>query len=173
MANFEEDMPDIEAPKDKVSSDDLTFKEAFKLARKSGDKTFTWRGKKFTTELASEKKPAKKEDDEELPSYGTSGSGSRGGRRNYSEEGIAAVAAKDMRNTKGGYGMPGRIPSGDKVISNLASREAGRRDSERKARNRMLNKPDEQGLKRGGTVGSASKRADGIAQRGKTRGKMY
>ena len=27
--------------------------------------------------------------------------------------------------------------------------------------------------KKGGTVGSASKRADGIAQRGKTRGKMY
>ena len=27
--------------------------------------------------------------------------------------------------------------------------------------------------KKGGKVGSASKRADGIAQRGKTRGKMY
>ena len=27
--------------------------------------------------------------------------------------------------------------------------------------------------KKGGSVGSASKRADGIAQRGKTRGKMY
>jgi len=29
------------------------------------------------------------------------------------------------------------------------------------------------GMKKGGSVGSASKRADGIAQRGKTRGKMY
>ncbi len=29
------------------------------------------------------------------------------------------------------------------------------------------------GKKAGGSVGSASKRADGIAQRGKTRGKMY
>jgi hypothetical protein len=28
-------------------------------------------------------------------------------------------------------------------------------------------------LKKGGKVSSASKRADGIAQRGKTRGKMY
>ena len=28
------------------------------------------------------------------------------------------------------------------------------------------------GMKKGGSVGSASKRADGIAQRGKTRGKM-
>jgi hypothetical protein len=29
------------------------------------------------------------------------------------------------------------------------------------------------GMKEGGKVSSASKRADGIAQRGKTRGKMY
>ena len=29
------------------------------------------------------------------------------------------------------------------------------------------------GMKKGGKVASASKRADGIAQRGKTRGKMY
>jgi hypothetical protein len=29
------------------------------------------------------------------------------------------------------------------------------------------------GMKKGGSVSSASKRADGIAQRGKTRGKMY
>jgi hypothetical protein len=28
-------------------------------------------------------------------------------------------------------------------------------------------------MKRGGSVSSASKRADGIAQRGKTRGRMY
>jgi hypothetical protein len=31
---------------------------------------------------------------------------------------------------------------------------------------------DQGGLKKGGSVSSASKRADGIAQRGKTRGKM-
>jgi hypothetical protein len=30
-----------------------------------------------------------------------------------------------------------------------------------------------QGMKKGGKVSSASSRADGIAQRGKTRGKMY
>jgi len=31
-----------------------TFKEAFAAARKGGDKTFTWEGKRYTTELASE-----------------------------------------------------------------------------------------------------------------------
>ena len=34
------------------------------------------------------------------------------------------------------------------------------------------NKPRPPGMKKGGKVGSASKRADGCAQRGKTRGKI-
>ena len=38
---------------------------------------------------------------------------------------------------------------------------------------RGLVNPNSEGLKKGGKVSSASKRADGIAQRGKTRGKMY
>ena len=35
-----------------------TFKQAFAAARGAGDKTFEWNGKKYTTELASEKKAA-------------------------------------------------------------------------------------------------------------------
>lgn len=35
-----------------------TFKEAFASARKAGDKTFQWEGKKYTTEMAGEKKAA-------------------------------------------------------------------------------------------------------------------
>ena len=31
-----------------------TFKEAFREARKAGDKTFTWNGKKYTTEYKEE-----------------------------------------------------------------------------------------------------------------------
>ena len=38
--------------------DDMTFGNAFAMARKSGDKTFEWRGKKYTTEMASEKPKA-------------------------------------------------------------------------------------------------------------------
>ena len=45
---------------DKVSS---TFSAAFKEARSSGDKTFTFQGKKYTTELASEKKAPKISDE--------------------------------------------------------------------------------------------------------------
>jgi hypothetical protein len=36
-----------------------SFSEAFRTARKGGDKTFTWRGKSYTTELAGEKPAAK------------------------------------------------------------------------------------------------------------------
>lgn len=36
----------------------LSFSAAFAAARKDGDKTFTWKGKSYTTQLASEKKAA-------------------------------------------------------------------------------------------------------------------
>lgn len=41
-----------EAPK--AAEKKMSFKEAFAAARKGGDKTFTWEGKRYTTELASE-----------------------------------------------------------------------------------------------------------------------
>lgn len=47
---------------------DMTFKQAFAAARKAGKGTFTWNGKKYTTELA---KPAPKAGS--TPSRGTSG----------------------------------------------------------------------------------------------------
>jgi hypothetical protein len=49
-----------------------------------------------------------------------------------------------------------------------ASTEQDTADREMEAQDRR----ESRGMKSGGSVGSASKRADGIAQRGKTRGKM-
>jgi hypothetical protein len=37
-----------------------TFGQAFKAARAAGDKTFTWQGKKYTTEMSGGAKPAAK-----------------------------------------------------------------------------------------------------------------
>jgi hypothetical protein len=87
---------------------DMTFKEAFAAARKEGDKTFEWRGKKYTTELASSK-----------PKFSAS----------------KAIGAKPAKKAP---------------------------DFMRKA----------MGMKAGGTVSSASKRGDGCAIKGKTRGRM-
>ena len=92
----------------------MSFKEAFASARKSGDKTFEWEGKKYTTELASEKPKAKnKETFSASKAIGAS---------------PAKKAPDFMRKTMG--------------------------------------------FKSGGSVSSASKRADGCAVKGKTRGKM-
>jgi len=91
-----------------------SFKDAFKEARAAGKETFSWNGKKYTTEMAGAKKPAAEE-------------------------------------TKFESSMP-----------SVMSDEEGTTTS----------------FKRGGKVkkmasgGSASRRADGCAQRGKTRGRM-
>jgi hypothetical protein len=82
------------------------FGAAFAAARRAGDKTFEFNGKKYTTEMASEKKKA--------PAKGKS--------------------------------LPGKAAEGQ--VSDIV------------------------GAKKGGMIGSASKRADGIATKGKTRGRM-
>jgi len=96
------------------SSSGKSFSQAFKEARAAGKETFSWNGKKYTTEMAGAKKPAAEE-------------------------------------TKFESSMP-----------SVMSDEEGTTTS----------------FKRGGKVkkmasgGSASRRADGCAQRGKTRGRM-
>jgi hypothetical protein len=93
-----------------------SFKEAFAEARAAGDKTFEWGGKKYTTEMASDKPKAK-----------TASS--------------SPVTPKQI-----GYKSSPRMSAEDRVKK-------------------------ERGMKSGGTV-SASRRGDGCAIRGKTRGRM-
>jgi hypothetical protein len=109
-----------EAPKEEPKK---TFKEAFAQARKDGDKTFMFNGKKYTTELKSEKKTPSKPAVEPK-----------------------SDAPKNERVRKlGVFGAMGKNP--------------------RPANPSMF--------KKGGMVkSSASKRADGIAMKGKTRGRM-
>lgn len=97
-------------------NEDMTFKEAFAAARSGGDKTFSWRGKKYTTELASDKPKASVKTENKFSA----------------SESIGAKA-------------PRKAP-----------------DFMRKA----------MGMKAGGSVSSASKRGDGCAIKGKTRGRM-
>jgi hypothetical protein len=95
-----------------------SFKEAFAEARAAGKETFSWNGKKYTTEMAGKKKPS------------------------------AAPASEPERETTEydfGTTNPSEFKRGGKV-KKMAS---------------------------GGAVkSSASKRADGCVQRGKTRGKI-
>ena len=58
LATAKVDMPKVETPKVGASSGKQTFAEAFAAARKNKQKTFTWDGKPYTTEMRGEKKPA-------------------------------------------------------------------------------------------------------------------
>ena len=92
-----------------------SFKEAFAEARKSGDKTFEYMGKKYTTEVA---KPVSKTE--------------------------TKTASSPATPKQSGFKAPPRMSAEDRVKK-------------------------ERGMKAGGSVSSASKRADGCAIRGKTR----
>jgi hypothetical protein len=72
---------------------------------------------------------------------------------------------ENRRAMMSGFGVPSRNEPVDD------SREF-RRLPEAKTKRSMSDTAGEFNYKKGGSVGSASKRADGIAQRGKTRGKM-
>lgn len=140
-----------------------SFKEAFAEARRGGGKTFEWNGKKYTTEMAGEKsaspraasKPAATDTGDETtrlrarapapkPKYETSYD--RMNRRNREE--AAARAASTPRGQ-------------DRIL----------RDVRPGAVNPKTLLPT--GMKKGGSVSKASSRGDGIAKRGKTRGKIY
>jgi len=139
----------------------MSFKEAFASARRAGDKTFQWEGKKFTTELASEKKPAKVTDtgDEtarllaRMPKPQLKYQSLQDRARDYE-------AARESSGV-GMYGSTKRekVPVEDRML-----KDARIRKSEQKFMG--------SGMKKGGSVSSASKRADGIATKGKTRGTM-
>ena len=101
-----------------------SFKEAFAEARKAGDKTFMFGGKKYTTELKEE-------------------------------------AAKKPAPT------PARRASASPKDNPYFGRTVSQRSASLKAKGGAIK------MAKGGSVkSSASKRADGCAVRGKTRGKM-
>ena len=132
-------------PKAAPAAKSTLFKEAFAEARKAGDKTFEWNGKKYTTEMASDKKAKP----------------------------FPKVTDTDDETAR----MARRAPASTPAPRTLAERQesAGRkmqgayRDA---AENLKRGVRSIMGLKKGGMVSSASKRADGCAIKGKTRGRM-
>jgi len=130
-----------------------TFKEAFAAARKAGDKTFMFGGKKFTTEMAGEKKAVPAASKAEAPkaksSYETPYD--RMNRQNRESSAAKREAEKEVANLRSRHPAPGR---GRIDTSNINPKTL------------LPNKMAKGGM-------TASKRADGIAQKGKTRCKTY
>ena len=167
-----------------------SFKEAFAEARAAGDKTFEYMGKKYTTEMASDKPKAKaKSEDREDPdmvrkAYQTAGEM----RKPKVDE--AKRQADMVKNEKGAERVSpeldvlpaGKVAAGAvgavaalKGASSLIKRGLAKREASKKAGAESSGamkgdvRGDELRYKSGGKVSSASKRADGCAIRGKTR----
>jgi len=166
--------------------DGMSFKQAFAAARKAGDSSFTWQGKKYTTEMAGAKKPSsevkvtKTETSVEAPSVSGPRSGGRG-----SKPGMARVGSGRYDDPTSSFGervtsplrkltdIFGRREEEDVMRNmNVSRDEARKRLDARKAATGMRGGGSVKKYRGGGSVSSASKRADGIAQRGKTRGKI-
>lgn len=143
------------------------FGKAFRAA---GDTEFEFGGKKYNTKMKDEDSaPAKKAE----PAKDTS---------NYSNEGRGSKPTSKLSADF----TPGKVPSSEQAAANRQAAvdtaksafsgvgdylnktftAEGREEARKEAKDRL-------GMKKGGSVrSSASSRADGIAQRGKTRGKM-
>lgn len=126
-----------------------SFKEAFASARASGDKTFSWNGKKFTTELASSK-PASKP-------VAPATEGAPKAKSSYE----APYDRMTRQNREQGIDF-------DSLVGKLKDRITGAA-----ARTEDRYKNPATNYKKGGTVKkTASSRGDGIASRGKTKGRI-
>ena len=174
---------DYEAPTaTQEASEPTSFKQAFAEARKAGDKNFTYEGKKYTTELKT-KAPAIKDEDE----------ASAEARMNKKGEAYTALkvpsapASKPAKTSKDEIAeivkrTPLKNPSGGLNIVNALRRnqevggatmkESARQSRVDRLRRNVGTNQETYGMKKGGKVSSASSRGDGIAQRGKTKGRI-
>jgi len=135
------------------------FGLAFDEARKAGDKTFEFKGKKYTTEMAKPKaKPAEKGPD--------TATLDRVDRKTKEEDkGPSEADIKRMEKKFDSKDRPGSEVLAEKM-------EKGQPKMQGAYREAFGNIKKALGFKSGGSVSSASKRADGCAVRGKTKGRM-
>ena len=121
------------------------FGAAFNAARKAGDKTFMFKGKKYTTDVA---KPKTKSDTDIITEGATK-------LYNESSGGFKPMTMDQIARAE-------ELTAG---MSDTARSQMGEFGTMKKGG--MVKK-----MKKGGTVSSASKRADGIAVKGKTKGRF-
>lgn len=183
-----------------------SFGEAFSEARRAGSKTFEFGGKRYTTELSSEKKSARstaptpdesaaetarlarqaKITDSSKDSEGSGyavpaivGAGAAAalakaamGKREKKDSLTERVKAREGKSQSGS--TVGKMP-GSSLNDPYSMQLGSDLDVKRNVKRGMKRMGEDSGgidFKKGGKVSSASKRADGIAQRGKTRGRF-
>jgi hypothetical protein len=146
----------------------MSFKEAFASARKGGDKSFEWQGKKYTTDLAKPKAAAPASAPVSKAAESASAPASKSSAP-ASKAAAPASASKPKYETP--YDRMNRQNREAAATKKSAAdtERATLRENVRKDRSGDTNAKTLLPMKKGGAVSSASKRADGIAQRGKTR----
>lgn len=128
---------------------DISFKEAFSRARSARLKSFVFKGKKYSTDLAAPKaKPAAAEP----KLLGPTPTKSRG------------MFSKMFNETR---------ESDRKVVDAAIRGRLAREEAAKKAEPAMMHGGKVKAYAKGGVVSSASKRADGCATKGKTRCRTY
>ena len=158
------------------------FGKAFRAAREAGDKEFEFGGKKYNTKMKEETSAPSKTDATALAAKGQAGNEAmkkdeEASKPDFSNEGRGSKPKISTVYT------PGKVPSSaqaaanreeavDKVKSVAGAVGDYFRNFKTPAERRSDEAKQASGMKKGGSVSSASSRGDGIAQRGKTRGKM-
>ena len=194
---------DAEAPARGATESAKTFKQSFAAARRAGDKTFEFGGKKYTTEMAAPKAKASAPDESSAETARIKRQASEASKASYGEEKQrqARMAKEQALQTVspesaliGGGGLRAMKMLAEGLAGRQAAKEAAKTMGRRMEKDitprapqltneplKIGREPLKLGMKKGGavkkmasggSVSSASKRADGIAQRGKTRGRI-
>jgi hypothetical protein len=153
----------VQAP---VGPKPSSFKEAFAAARGNGDKTFSYNGKLYATELASstpkKTSPAPMQQEKAAPIFSNEGrnkpmpSKPSMGSDNASAMSVNERIKKSLASAREGSGPTDSRSVNQRIKEALGMKKGG-------AVKKMAS---------GGSVSSASRRADGIATKGKTRGRI-
>jgi len=155
-----------------ASSKPQNFKSAFAEARSAGDKTFEFGGKKYTTDLAKPSVSVKRETTVEDVFPVLTGEKKRAEEKMDKKQFRAEQNAQIIAKVKAGKDPRAILYP---YSSTPGIEHAKPKEKETRTPKRSGNLTDMLGLSsryaKGGSV-SASRRGDGIAQRGKTRGKM-
>ena len=162
------------------------FGKAFREARASGEKEFTFNGKKYNTNLASDptmgnarSKAAQDAADAIDPGdMRTREMGRTRGGPSYDSAGKPSNAGPDVLSSN--YSRNTRTGATAKMLKDDAKKPTSKEDymQSREQYKTAQDESEPSTFRKGGAVkkyaagGSVSSRADGIAQRGKTRGRM-
>jgi hypothetical protein len=148
-----------------------TFGAAFSAARKRGDKTFEFKGKKFTTQTKEEK------DREVTPEAKKVMDQTRRDREgNFRAQARKADVDMETPEERGAMNLEGfkRDKANDKAVTRTVLATYSLKMVDRLKGGSVKSSASKMGKVKTAkpSMGGASKRADGIAMRGKTRGKM-